>query len=246
MRTLLVFSKKGGVGKTATVSNLARAFSLGEENVLVIDTDPQAHLSLSFLGTADTNGLSDYLHSSEAPSKYLTPSKTGVSVIASGHTLQQFVEQQPGADLLQKIDELLVYAKHHFTTTVIDCPPVANWITQQIMRHESEVLIPVASDYLALQGLSDILKQIKEVEEEVGRTINYNVLLTRFDKRKKLAREVRQQIEQYFPDRVAPQPIRECVAIAEAPSHGLSVLDYRPASNGAIDYKNLATYLRSQ
>lgn len=244
MRAITVFNQKGGVGKTATASNLARALNLQGQRLLLLDTDPQAHLSVSLLGGKSPRaGFAELISGDVALADTLHHVSDDVALIPAGYGLAAGITSSQSDSLEALVREIFQHASEKEHVLIVDCPPTINAVTTAIIRQAPTVLIPVASDFLAMQGLSDILKTIKQIEQEIGKTIDYRVVLTRFDARRRLSLEVRDRITAYFPGRVAPDPIRESVAIAEAPGFGMSVIDYKPASNGAEDYKSLARYI---
>lgn len=242
MNTYTVFNQKGGAGKTTTVANLASAFCQRGESVLALDTDPQAHLSLSFLGRTASTGLAEYLSGSEEPDRYLEQYAEGLSVFPASSAMYRLINES-AEQYISRLDHLANWARNNFSILLIDCSPNMNWVTAYFLESGSHLLIPVASDYLSLQGLSDLTKTVSGLDRSSCGHVRQTIVLTRFNRRRRLSNEVRVRLEKHFSGCLAPEPVRECVALAEAPSFGQTVLDYRPQSNGSKDYRSLANYL---
>ena len=248
MRKIAVISQKGGVGKTTTSMNLAHALALSGKKVLLIDMDPQANLSTSLgIHGNDVKGIAAVLLKDEPLIDHIVSMKSGVDLVPAGGKLGEleflssggskrgFLLEQATASINKKYDFLL-----------IDCPPSAGLLGMNAMLAVDELLIPVSSDYLSMQGLSRLLGIVQHVEDKLQRTTKKWIVLTRYYRRRRLAKEVREKLLRYFPGRVLNTPIRESVALAESPSYGLSIFDYKKLSFGAQDYLSLAQDLVSK
>jgi len=248
-RLVAVANQKGGVGKTTTAVNLAAALTLLGQRVLVIDMDPQGNASTAL----------DLPHESGVTGTY--------EVLVGGKSLLDAVQVVPGlpelwgvpasVDLAGAEIELVsqvarenrlhkavqTYLSEHETAhdrldyVIIDCPPSLGLLTLNALVAAQEVLIPLQSEYYALEGLSHLLGTIGLIQEHLnpGLTIT-GILLTMYDGRTKLAPQVADEVRTHFPDRVLDTTIPRTVRVSEAPSYGQTVLQYDPQSPGARAY----------
>ena len=241
MRTIAIINQKGGVGKTTTTANLAHALVLNQYKVTVIDLDPQGHLTTS-LGEnyLHSPGLDSVLIDNHPIIDCVKQVRSGLSLISSGPNL---------GDLEHKVmrgvkrGTLLRDAmKDNFQDqdyVLIDCPPASGLLVINALFSTNEALIPVAGDYLSLQGLSYLIGTFKNFER-LGHKIQESFVMTRFNTRRRLPQQVMETIKQYFPKQLLATRIREAAALAECPSFGKTIFEYRKNSNGAIDYGSLA------
>jgi len=245
MRKIAVISQKGGVGKTTTSMNLAHALVLSGKKVLLIDMDPQANLSTSLgIHGNDVKGIAAVLLKNEVISDHIVSIKEQLDIVPaggrlgelefmlSGGTKRGFLLERATKEISQEYDFLL-----------IDCPPSAGLLGMNAMLAVDELLIPVSSDYLSMQGLSRLLGIVQHIEDTLKRSTRKWIVVTRYYRRRRLAMEVREKLLKYFPGRVLSTPIRESVALAESPSYGMSIFDYKKSSYGAQDYLSLANDL---
>ena len=242
MRKIAVISQKGGVGKTTTSMNLAHALALSGKKVLLIDMDPQANLSTSLgIHGNDVKGIAAVLLENESIEEHIISVKDMLDLVPAGGKLGELEFLADGGSrrgfLLEQATEKL---SEKYDFLLIDCPPSAGLLGMNAMLAVNELLIPVSSDYLSMQGLSRLLGIIQHVEEKLNRNSKKWIVITRYHQRRRLAKEVREKLLGYFPDRVLDTPIRESVALAESPSFGVSIFDYKKLSFGAQDYLSLA------
>ncbi len=256
MRSIAVINQKGGVGKTTTTANLAAALATEGLKVLAIDFDPQSHLTIN-LGAAPRSEdggiygvMTDALPIDEAMLKvrknlWLLPSHIDlaaaetelVSVVGREVILRDAIEA-----MRQKIDYVL-----------IDCPPSLGILTINALSAVKEVFIPLQPHFLALQGLGRLLDDtIRLVAKRINPDLSVTaVVLTMYEGGTRLANEVVDDVKAFLEAsrgtdcpwasaRVFDAVIRRNVKLAEAPSHGLSIFDYAPRCNGALDYARLA------
>ena len=134
----------------------------------------------------------------------------------------------------------------HYDVVIIDCPPSAGLLGMNALFASSRLLIPVSSDFLALQSLASFLATMRFVEDTLRRPLHKWVVMTRFHKQRRLAREIREKLLEYFPDDLLDTAIRENVALAECPSFGETIFEYQDSSHGAEDYRQLANELLTQ
>jgi len=258
MKCIAVINQKGGVGKTTTAANLGVALARRRKRVLLIDLDPQAHLTIH-LGTdpdsphpnsytllTDQQPLCDVWRAVEErlwmiPSHLdLAAAETELASVIGRETL-----------LKDALDEL----GDHFDYVLIDCPPSLGVLTLNGLCAANEVLIPMQAHFLALQGVSKLLQTIEVVHRRINPGIRVRgVLLCMYEASTRLGTEVAQDLSSFFAEsREGQTPwstaslletvIRRNIKLAECPSHGLSVFDYAPRSHGALDYASLADEL---
>ena len=244
-------NQKGGVGKTTTAVNLGAYLTTHNKRVLLIDIDPQANATSS-LGIDKTKVkpsiydalinhiplaqiilLADPLYLEIAPS---APALAGagvemVSMLAREHLLRKAL-----ASVVEAYDYLL-----------IDCPPSLDLLTINALTATLDgVIIPVQCEYLALEGLSELLRTIKLVRDNLNPQLTVRgLLLTMFDSRTNLSHQVAEEVRGYFGDKVFATVIPRNVRLSEAPSHGQTILTYAPHSQGAQAYQALAKELIS-
>ena len=242
MRKIAVISQKGGVGKTTTSMNLAHALALIGKKVLLIDMDPQANLSTSLgIHGNDVKGIAAVLLKSEFIGDQIVSLKEGLDLIPAGGRLGELEFLSDGGSKRGfLLENAIGKLRGEYDFLLIDCPPSAGLLGMNAMLAVNELLIPVSSDYLSMQGLSRLLGIIQHIEERLNRSSKKWIVVTRFYRRRRLAKEVREKLLNYFPGRVLNTAIRESVALAESPSYGVSIFDYKKLSYGAQDYLSLA------
>ncbi len=239
MRTFAVLNQKGGVGKTTTAINLAHAMALRGHKVTAIDMDPQNHLTAGFgEETHPQSGIDEVLLGESSFAEMKLEARENLMLMPAGTRLsevEQSVRGVTGGHLLatevKKLRQDFVF---------IDCPPSSGILSMNAILAAKEIIIPVSSDYLALHGMSRLMGILKHVEGRLNHKMKVWVILTRFHSRRRLANEVRDKLTSYFKDAVLVTSIREAVALAESPSYGQTIFEYKKRSNGAIDYGNLA------
>jgi len=247
-RIIAVLNNKGGVGKTTTASNMAYSFSVKGYKVLAIDLDPQSHLSVS-LGENDPEnaGIDDVFLDGDDMEESIIAVRKNLDLIPAGYRLSEVEKlSSKGASQAKLLQVALKTIKTKYDFIIFDCPPTSGLLNFNALFGADEILIPVSSDYLALHGLSQLLKTIKSTETYMGKTFKIWVAITRFTIRRRLSNEIKDKLVGYFPNQVLATPIRECAPIAESPSFGKTIFEYKPRSNGALDYANLAEDLLKQ
>lgn len=248
LRIIAVINQKGGVGKTTTTANLAHALVLNGYRVTVIDLDPQGHLGASLgFNRQDVAAMGDVLMHGTSVTQCVIEVREGLQLIPAGNELGMFEQRlngtvNPGM-LLRKALEGQFEDQDY---VLIDCPPASGLLVVNALFCTHEVLVPVAGDYLSLQGLSYLTGTFKNFERKLGHEIRMWLVLTRYHKRRRLPEEIMEKLLQYFPKRVFPTRIRETAALAECPSFGQTIFEYRKNSNAAHDYFSLATDLIEQ
>jgi chromosome partitioning protein len=243
-RILTVANQKGGVGKTTSAVNLAAALAVQGLKTLVIDLDPQGNASTA-LGITDRH--------SGTPSSY--------EVLLGEIGLNAAIRQSPHSEKLfcvpatidlagAEIELVSMVARENrlrnalapldqsdFDFVFIDCPPSLGLLTLNALVAAPEVLIPIQCEYYALEGVSQLMKNIDMVKAHLNRDLTVStVLLTMHDGRTKLADQVAVEVRRYFGDRVLQTVIPRSVKVSEAPGYAMTIIDYDPGSRGAMSY----------
>ncbi len=239
-RTIAISNHKGGVGKTTTVVNLAAALASLDRKILVVDLDPQANLTFSFGVSKVEESIYDALKGKvEIPilelrrNLYLVPS----SLDLAGAEME--LNSEAGREYILK--EILDPVKDDYDYVLIDCPPSLGLLTINAFTAADEVIIPIQAHFLAIKGLTKILEVISKVQRRLNPDVQITgVIITLYDKRKILHRDIEETIKTYFQDKVYNSKIRENISLAEAPAQGTDIFNYSSGSKGAEDYHALA------
>ncbi len=242
MKIISIFNQKGGVGKTTTVVNLAASLGSKNKNVLIIDFDPQGN-STSGLGI-NKEELEFSIYDLLLNGSEFTPLQTSannVSILPSTSDLSGFEIEAVNIEnreslLKNKIDQF-----DKFDFILIDCPPSLGLLSINALVASNSVLIPIQTEFYALEGVSQLIKTIDLIKESLNPNIEIEgVLISMFDGRNNLSLDVVEEVKAYFRDKVFKTVIPRNIRLAEAPSHGLSVIDYEKSSKGAKAYLKLA------
>lgn len=248
-RRIAILNQKGGTGKTTTAVNLAAGLAEREQQVLLVDTDAQGNVGVS-LGVAGEKSLYHVLVDGAEPTDVAVPVRSHLDVITSDSTLaaaeiwlaRQNTDQRSRM-LTKRLNMLAVSRKYDHV--IIDCGPSLNLLNQNALSYVDEVIIPVTCDYLALVGVKQVLKTIKDVERHLGHAVRISAVLpTFYDGRTRLAREVLETLQGHFKTKCL-EPIRHNTRLAEAPSHKKTIFEYAPVSHGAEDYNRVVDWMLS-
>ncbi len=247
MKVLAVVNQKGGVGKTTTAVNLAAALGVLDHRVLMIDCDPQGNATRG-LGVEPTPpmlydalvgrcSLEDTIRETEF---------SGLDVVPSNRDLVGVEIEMVGVDGWETRLKDLVAESRQYETIILDCPPSLGHLTVNALVAADAVLIPMQCEYFALEGMAELLSTVGRVRDTLNPRLEVaGILLTMFDERTNLAREVRDEIHRHFPELLYETAVPRNIRLAEAPSFGLPALHYDVKSSGAQAYLDVAReYLR--
>lgn len=242
VKVIAVVNQKGGVGKTTSTINIAHYLASAGKKVLIVDLDPQGNAS-SGLGI-DTRVLTKNLYHAmilgESPEGIVFQTKVpDQHLIPSAQDLAGAeVELTSMENREYRLDRIIRQLRPHYDYIFIDSPPSLGLLTVNGLLASDEVIIPVQTEYYALEGLSQLLATIELVRENLHPNLKImGALLTLFDRRNRLARQVVQEVNAHFPGYVFESVIPRSVRLAEAPSYGKSILDFDAFSKGARAYK---------
>jgi len=233
---LAIANQKGGVGKTTTATTLAHAFGLAGRTVLLADIDPQANATSGLGANAvDTSPA----FTPTADGSIIQTSWQGVSCIPAGRDLEHWATQR-GLAATSLRDNLERLQAGRFDVVLIDCPPSLGPLTQNALAAAAAVVVPIQCEYYPLEGLVQLLAAVRQAAQRNPRLCVGGILLTMFDPDADLGREVETEVRSKLDEPVFESVIPRDSAVAEAPSHCLSVIQYAPRSRGARAYVALA------
>lgn len=247
-RVIALSNQKGGVGKTTSTVNIAACLAAGEKRVLVIDLDPQANAG-SGLGiypedfdTSMYNVLVDEVPLKNAilhtELKYLDIAPSTQDLVGAEVELVSAIGREV------RLKDAIAEVQDLYDFILIDCPPALGILTVNALTAANSVLIPLQTEYYALEGLSQLLKTISLIKKRLNPELEREgILLTMYDRRNNLSHQVEQDIRAQFKDEVFPVVIPRNVKLSEAPSHGKPVILYDITSTGSTAYMEMARLL---
>lgn len=247
-RIIAVANQKGGVGKTTSTVNLAAALARMNKKILMIDLDPQGNATVAIGIEKDDLDVSAYdllVGEAKAKETILQTEVENLDLIGANGDLTaaevELIDETKGPKKLRKA---LKKQRENYDAILIDCPPTLNMLTLNALTAADGILVPVQCEYFALEGLSALMDTIEAVQSDLNPDLHIDGLLrTMHDRRNNLANDVSNELVAHFGMSVLQTIIPRNVRLAEAPSHGESILDYDLSSNGAIAYLALANEL---
>ena len=253
-KIISVINQKGGVGKTTTAINLGCALANTELKILVVDLDPQGNASTGLgiefkernktiyeLMISKDTILNPYIYKSSINNLDVIPSNVDLSGFET-----EVAEDGKRAFFLNDVLRPLAQS-NQYDYILVDCPPSLSLLTIMALVGSDTVLVPLQSEFFALEGLSQLVKTINRVKQNLNTSLSIQgIVLTMFDKRNKLCYEVEKEARKYFPNEVYKTVIPRNIRISEAPSHGLPVIIYDKNCSGTRAYEKLAHEILEQ
>ena len=236
-----IANQKGGVGKTTTAINLAAALALRGRQTLLIDLDPQANSTMSFLDMRQVSRsmydvivepagrIEDVIVQSPVANLSIAPSRIALAKLEA-----RLVGE---LDAHFRLKDRIEAVRDRFQAIVIDCPPTLGLLTVNALVAASHLLVPIQSSYFALEGTDDLLETIEKVRQRANPALQIlGVVITMHDRRTSLARDIRDQIQQVFGAKVFRTTISKSVRLEESPAYKESIFTFAPDSTGASEY----------
>jgi chromosome partitioning protein len=249
---LAITNQKGGVGKTTTAINLAAAFANKGLSTLLIDLDPQANSTLSYLEMGEIHrGVYEALTDPDVEMVDVIQPVEHVKNLdlapATIHLAKVEAKLLGELDSYYRLKDKLSAVRRRYEYIVVDTPPTLGLITVNALAAATHVLIPIQSSYFALEGTDDLLETIEKIKVRTNRGLQIlGVLLTLFDGRTILSRDIKEQVKEVFGDKVFETVISKSVRLEESPAYREPIFTFSPRSSGAYQYYALSEEIRSR
>jgi chromosome partitioning protein len=246
-RRIAILNHKGGTGKTTTAVNVGAGLAERGNRVLLVDSDAQGNVGVC-LGVAGERSLYHVLVDGADPIDVAVPIRKRLDVITSNASLAAaeiwLARQEPGVRSRVMTRRLnLMQVSRRYDYVILDCGPSLNLLNQNALSYADEVMIPVTCDYLALVGVKQVLRTIREVERHLHHAVRISAVLpTFYNARTRLSREVLETLQGHFKDKCL-EPIRQNTRLAEAPSRRKTIFEHAPQSFGAEDYARVVDWV---
>lgn len=246
--TIAIANQKGGVGKTTTAINVAAALALDAKRTLLVDIDPQGNTT-NGVGV-DKASLATSLYHALDGSRLIgevvcATELTDLLLVPATKDLVGAEIELVAADRREfRLKDALASVTAHYDYVLLDCPPSLGLLTLNALTAADSLLIPIQSEYYALEGLSSILETMRLVQQSFNPTLRLEgIVITMFDSRNRLSHQVVEEIRAHFPDKLFHTIVRRNVRLSESPSYGKPICMYDAGSTGAQDYRELAKEL---
>jgi chromosome partitioning protein len=244
-RVFAIANQKGGVGKTTTAINLAASLAANDLQVLVIDSDPQGNATtgLGIAKNTDRPGMYDVLLGGASPRDAIVATDfEGLHIIAADKNLVGAnIELVDLPHREHRLRERIAGIRESYPFILIDCPPALDLLTLNALIAADAVLVPIQCEFFALEGISELMDTIDRIRDSFNHSLEIaGILLTMYDDRTNLTRQVAADLREFFGNQVFRTSIPRSVRLAEAPSFGKPILTYDPRSRGAESYIRLA------
>jgi chromosome partitioning protein len=242
---IVIANQKGGVGKTTTAINLSAACAMQGKRVLLIDLDPQGNTSLSFVDPASINGgaFEIFTEVNQPFQDFIYPTKVeNLDIVPSKINLAKLEAKLVGDfDAIFRLRDRIEQVSSNYDLIFIDTPPTLGLITVNALVAASYILIPIQSSYFALEGTDDLLETIEKVRSRPNPDLELlGVVVTLFDKRTALSKDVEAQIRDVFGEKAFKTIITRSVRLEESPAHKETIFTFSPKSSGSVEYQNLS------
>ncbi len=251
MRKIAVINQKGGSGKTTSVVNIGSYLASRGKKVLLVDLDPQSHttIHLGFEPPGITNSIYDLLIKKTPVEEVMVETYIGNLFLLPSRIELASAEielvNEIGREIILR--DMLRKHRQNFDYVIIDCPPSVGLLTLNALTTADEIFIPIQAEFFALEGLTKLLQTIDIIRDRLNTNLKITgIILTMFDARKNICRDVASKVKSHFKKKVFRTKIRENVKLAEAPGFGKAIKDFAPASHGAEDYRKLSSEIIKQ